>query len=90
MDDGVVITMYFTDKIELKPGEGVNVFGMGFDSVDGFPLEFDMSSKDGGMTITAKKVEDKVDAKVFKYDDTGYKEMTAEDLQKMGMGGMGF
>ena len=90
MKDGSTITLYITDKIEVNVSKEMNLFGVDFDAVDGFPLEVTFSSKDGGMTITAQKVESKVDKEIFKYNDEGFKEMTPEELQKMGIGGMGF
>lgn len=90
MADGTTITLYVTDKIKLDVADGISVFGIDLNATDGgFPLEVEISSKAMGMTITAQKVESKVDDKVFKYNDEGFKEMSPEELQKMGMG-MGF
>lgn len=90
MEDGTTIILFVTDKINLNAGKGVSAFGAFFNAVDGaFPLEISFSGKDIGMTMTAQDIESKVDDSVFKYDDEGYKEMTPEELQKMGMG-MGF
>ncbi len=89
-NDASEMTLYVTDKINIASKNAMtqNLDG---DQLGGFPLEFTISQQGMGMTYSAKEVSGKVDKSVFEYDDEGYKEMTEEELEQMGMGGgMGF
>ncbi len=76
---------WVTDEIEAQ---GQVQQGIDNKEIGGFPLEFTISVK-GQFTMKTSATEFKkdFDKSVFDFDKKGYKEMTQEELQKMGLGG---
>lgn len=80
-DDGnVVMSVFFTDKIQNKAQ-------MEFVGLKGFPLEYSMSQQNIKMKMTASVVsEESVSDELFEKSE-GYQDISEADLQKMMMGG---
>jgi len=80
------VTGYVTEAIKTK----ANVI-RGFETLEykGLPLEFTAQNSAFSMTMTATKLDDKVDSSVFNFDSPGYKKMTMKEFQDS-FGGMGF
>ncbi len=73
--------VYYTKDIVSK---NANAMKGGLKGIEGFPLEYEMNMKGMGMKMTAKSIsKDKVDDAIFKIPE-GYKEMTMDDVKKMG------
>ncbi len=88
-EDGSKISYYITDKIKVTAAN--SMAGVSTDGLEGFPLEFTIDNAGTTMTFSAQEVLDKVSKKDFEFDDSGYEEMTMEELEEMGMGGgLGF
>ena len=53
----------------------------------GFPMKMEIDDPNMGfrMVLEMKDISNKVDDSVFEFDTTGYKEMSAEELKRMGM-----
>jgi hypothetical protein len=85
-DNPMVVTGYLTEDIKFA---GNIIQGLQSLKMNGFPLEYVSGNDDFKMTMTVKEVSDKLDAKKFVIDTTGYKKMTMEELSAM-TGGMGF
>ncbi len=86
--EGNTFFMYVTDEIQPK----VNYFENYLPGFNVFPLEYQVAQQGMKMIFSAKEFNTKVNADTFKYDATGYTEMSADEFQKQmgGMGGFGF
>jgi GLPGLI family protein len=84
--EGMESVFWYTDQISVAKG-GQSYLNS---DVPGYPMQFEINNQGMKMTMTVVKVEDKLDKKkaadLFKMEvPSGYKEMTLEDLGKMGM-----
>lgn len=80
------VSGYVTEAIKTK----ANVI-RGFETLEykGLPLEFTVKNEAFSMTMTTKKIEDKVNQNVFNFDSAGYKKMSMQEFQES-FGAMGF
>ena len=79
------ISLWVTEEIKTN---GVVSQGMDNSEIGGFPLEYTISIPGQfSMTTAATEFKKDFDKSVFDFDKTGYKEMSLDDLQNMGMGG---
>jgi GLPGLI family protein len=87
-EDGNEMVFWYTDQIEISK-KGQNYL---YEDVPGFPMEYVINNKGLKMAMTVTKIDQKLDKKSADLFDmkipSGYKEMTLEDLKKLGMGGM--
>ncbi len=84
--EGGKMQFWVTKEIEAQ---GQIQQGIDNQEIGGFPLEIKITIPGQfSMTTTATDFKKDVDKSVFDFDKKGYKEMTMEELQKMGMGGM--
>jgi hypothetical protein len=82
------IAFYLTDEIKVPQAFIQNMGGI---ELAGTPLELVMDLGMMKMTYTATEILEKVEKDFFAKPEGDYKEMTAEELQQMGMGGqLGF
>jgi hypothetical protein len=73
--------VYYTKDIVAK---NANAMKGGLKGIDGFPMEYVMDMQGIGTKMTAKSInKDKIDESVFKIP-AEYKEMSADDMKKMG------
>ncbi|MES2798627.1 MAG: hypothetical protein V4638_01305 [Bacteroidota bacterium] len=86
MEEGLELNYYVTDKIS------VNTSGqkMYFEGIEGFPLQFELNNQGLKMVMTTTAIETALskEQKSTLFDlsiPKGYKEMTMDDLKKMGM-----
>ncbi len=88
--DGKEMSMvaYITEDYKFDGNMIQNMEGS--QELRGMPLEYTIEQPEISMTFTAQELLFSVDASVFDIDTTGYEEMSPEDLQNMGDGGMGF
>lgn len=82
----ITITTYVTERIQMRSSV---VQGIQKNPLPGMVLRMDMNVQGMVMVYEASEFNEKFDDSVFEIDDTQYKEMSMEDLQRMG-GGMGF
>ncbi len=83
--DNISITAYVTKEIKTSANVMQNI---DMKKLEGFPLEYSINTNGMTMTFTAKSVDNKVDAKVFEINTSGYTKMSLEEFTKM-TGGMG-
>lgn len=81
------IRMYVAKKVMPK----VKMLDEMFPGLEGLPMEINIMAQGMGMTITAQKLKESVDEKVFSIPE-GYEKMTPEQFQKEmgGLGNLGF
>ncbi len=81
------MTMYITEAIKMKQFNMQNMPGL---VLEGTPLTMTMDMGMMKMTYEASSFDENVDPSMFEKPEGDYKEMSMEDLQKMGMGSGGF
>lgn len=85
-EDGLESVFWYTDEI-MASKKGQSYLS---EEIPGFPMQFEINNQGMKMTMTVTAVEEKLDKKKSSslFDmtiPTGYKEMTLDELNKMGM-----
>jgi hypothetical protein len=83
----IELTTYITEDLKFDAEVIRNV--QGAEELKGLPLEYTVSQPQVTMTFTAQDISKEVDPAEFDFDKSGYDEMSPEELQQMGGGGMG-
>jgi len=79
------LEMYVTDKIKVPQ---ISVQDLDYLSIEGTPLELVLDMGMMSLTYTATSFSEDFDTDVFNKPEGTYKDMSLEDLQKMGMGNL--